>query len=87
MAGLRGKILHGLCTMAFAQRAIIDGFLRGDAGKLERMRVRFTKPVYPGDTLTTMGWVVGGGRKVLAFEVHNQEGAAVLTEGQAEVKA
>ncbi len=85
LAGLRGKILHGLCTMAFAQRAIIDGFLRGDASKLKRMRVRFTKPVYPGDTLVTQGWVVGEDRHVLAFEVHNQEGAAVLSEGQAEV--
>ena len=82
MAGLRGKILHGLCTMAFAQRAAIDGWLGGDPARLARMRVRFTKPVYPGDTLTFAAWNVEP--HLLAFEVRTGDGTVVLKDGVAE---
>jgi len=61
--------------------------LAGDPLRLKRMKVRFTKPVYPGDTLTTPIWLVNrhGGGEVVAYEVHNQDAVAVITEGQAEV--
>ena len=88
MAGLNGKILHGLCTMAFAARAVVEKAAGNDASRLKRLKVRFTKPVYPGDTLTASGWLVEktGARSLFAVEVKTQAGVAVLESGIAEVE-
>jgi len=88
MAGLNGKILHGLATMAFAARAVVDRAAGGDPARLKRMKVRFTKPVYPLETLTARGWVVEktGARTLYAFEVQNQDGVVVLESGSADVE-
>lgn len=86
-AGLPGKILHGLCTMAFTQRAVIDKCAGGDPAKLARLKVRFTKPVLMGDVLTCSLWRQGvdNGRAVWNFNVNNQEGYPVILDGVAEV--
>ena len=47
MAGLPGIIVHGLCTMAFTSKVMIDKLCGGDPVKLKRLRVRFTRPVFP----------------------------------------
>jgi acyl dehydratase len=87
MAGLRSKILHGLCTMAFSNRTLVQQYCGGDPARLKRQKVRFTKPVYPGDTLTCVGWVVekGGEHTTLGFEVLNQDGIQVIKDGVADV--
>ena len=55
MAGLGGNILQGLCTMGFVAKACTDW--AGDPAALKRLRVRFAKPVYPGDTVAVHGQV------------------------------
>jgi acyl dehydratase len=87
MAGLPGIIVHGLCTMAFTSKVIIDKLCGGDPMKLKRLRVRFTRPVLPGQVITTKVWPDGerDDRKVLAFETFNPEGRAVIRGGLAEV--
>ena len=87
MAGLPGIIVHGLCTMAFTSKVIIDKLCGGDPLKLKRLRVRFTRPVLPGQTITTKVWPDGetNGRKIFAFETYNPEGRAVIRGGLAEV--
>ena len=84
MAGLNGIILHGLCTMAFAQRAIVDQVLAGDASRLARLRVRFAKPVYPGETLTARIWNTG--ERQLALEVVNAAGDVILKDATADLR-
>lgn len=84
-AGLRGRVLHGMCTMAFAQRAVIDGLAGGDATRLASLKVRFTKPVYPGDTLVCAGGMLETGSG-FGFEVRNQDGQAVLRDGRATLR-
>ncbi|MBI5525248.1 MAG: MaoC family dehydratase N-terminal domain-containing protein [Deltaproteobacteria bacterium] len=88
-AGLPGIILQGLCTMAFAHKAVTDKVLDKDPEKLRRLFVRFSKPVVPYDVLTTEGWVIEEkpGRKVVGLEVKNQDGVQVLINGRAEVDA
>lgn len=49
-------ILHGMCTMAFAVKSVVDNVLGGDATKVRRARVRFSKPVLPEQTLTFIGY-------------------------------
>ncbi|MHA2323739.1 MAG: MaoC/PaaZ C-terminal domain-containing protein [Candidatus Thorarchaeota archaeon] len=51
--GLPSAILHGLCTMAIASQAIVDGLLNGDPTRLKSMSVRFSRPVLLDQTITT----------------------------------
>lgn len=81
-AGLGGVILHGLCTMAFASKAVIDGCLGGDATRLRRFGNRFARPVRPGNTVTTRVWADGEGR--VGFDAVIEDGTVVLKNGVAE---
>lgn len=54
-AGLPGIILHGLCTMAFVQKAAVNQCAGGDPRRLAALRLRFAKPVLPGQTVTITG--------------------------------
>lgn len=89
MAGLPGIIVHGLCTMAFTSKVAIDKLCAGDPARLKRLRVRFSKPVLPEQTITTRVWADGerNGRKVFAYETFNSDGLAVIKGAVAEVAA
>jgi acyl dehydratase len=85
--GLPGIIVHGMCTMAFAARAVVAHACAGDPRRLKRLAVRFARPVLPGQTLTIHLWPAdltdGAGR--YAFDTLNPDGKAVLQDGLAEV--
>jgi acyl dehydratase len=85
--GLPGIIIHGLCTMAFTSWGAIQDLAAGDPTRLQRLAVRFSKPVLPGQTITTRFWEAGerDGRKVYAFETTNPDGEAVIKDGLAEI--
>mgnify|MGYP001597249876 CR=1 FL=1 len=85
MVGLRGKVLHGLCSMAFVQRELIDRMLGGDPARLRRLRVRFVKPIYNGDTLTleTTEVLSTPATQDVGITVYNQDGQTVIAGGQA----
>ncbi len=83
-SGFPSVILHGLCTMAFAGRAIVNGACDGSTARLKRLKVRFSKPVLPGWTLTTKVWQ-GESENELHFQVTNQDGLVVIKDGLAEI--
>lgn len=87
MAGLSGIIVHGLCTLAFTSKVMIDRLCDGDPRRVKRLRVRFSRPVFPGQTITTAIWPLPDrdGAKVYAYETENPEGRAVLKDGIAEI--
>lgn len=89
MAGLPGIIVHGLCTMAFTSKVVIDKLCGGDPTRLKRLRVRFAQPVLPGQTITTKVWPDGEyqGRKVYAYKTYNADGQVVIRGGIAEISA
>ena len=82
-AGLPGVILHGLCTMAFAQRDLIARYCPEDPSRLKSLGVRFAAPVFPGETLTLQVWEQEDGR--VSFQTVNGSGKPVLGAGRAEV--
>jgi len=56
-AGFRRPILHGLCTYGIAARAVLQLATRsGPAGRLARFDVRFSQPVFPGESLCVRLW-------------------------------
>jgi acyl dehydratase len=87
MAGLPGIIVHGLCTMAFTSKVAIDKLCNGDPTRLKRLRVRFSRPVLPGQTITTKIWrdPDKSARKVFSFETFNPNAQPVIKSGLAEV--
>ena len=86
--GLPGIIAHGLCTMAMNSQVIIAEACTGDPLLLKRLAIRLTKPVLPGEDITTRLWAVGrrNGLEQYAFETNNSRGERVVTDGCAEVK-
>jgi acyl dehydratase len=54
----RGPILHGLCTFGFMVRHVAQAVCGGDASRLRAFEGQFRRPVWPGDTLVTEGWLV-----------------------------
>lgn len=87
MAGLPGVILHGMCTMAIAAKGAVNGLAGGDPSRISRVAVRFSKPVLPGQELTTRFWKESevGGLLTYGFETFNPNGAAVIKGGIVEV--
>ncbi|CAI0435426.1 unnamed protein product, partial [Linum tenue] len=59
VAGFSRPILHGLCTLGFAVRAVIKSICRGDANAVKNILGRFLLHVYPGETLITEMWLQG----------------------------
>jgi acyl dehydratase len=55
-AGFDRPILHGLCTYGIAGHVLIRALCGYEAARLEAMSARFTRPVYPGETLRTEFW-------------------------------
>jgi acyl dehydratase len=84
--GLPGRIVHGLCVLAFAGRAVLE--LDGrDVDAFRRLAVRFSRPVFPGALVTTRLWRVetAGDGTTYAFEAHTEDGTVVLKDGLAVV--
>eukprot|EP00262_Sarcandra_glabra_P005120 TRINITY_DN16448_c0_g1_i1.p1 TRINITY_DN16448_c0_g1~~TRINITY_DN16448_c0_g1_i1.p1 ORF type:complete len:311 (+),score=41.17 TRINITY_DN16448_c0_g1_i1:310-1242(+) len=59
IAGFSLPILHGLCTLGFAVRAIIKCLCNGDPSLVKSILGRFLLHVYPGETLVTEMWLDG----------------------------
>lgn len=83
MAGLPGIILHGMCTMAMATKGAVDGLAGGDPTRVKRVKVRFSKPVFPGQELTTRFWKES--ETVYGFETLNPDGQAVIKNAEVEI--
>lgn len=86
--GLPGIIIHGLCTMAFTSRAIIETACPEDPSRLKRIAVRFSSTAFPRNTITTSIWRTGaaaGDNLTYAFETDSDEGASIIKDGLAEI--
>ena len=55
-AGFERPILHGLCTLGVATHAILSACCDYDGSRLRSLRLRFSAPVYPGETIRTEIW-------------------------------
>lgn len=55
-AGFTAPILHGLCTLGIAGHAVLRSYCDYDAGRFKSLKLRFSSPVYPGETIRTEMW-------------------------------
>ena len=59
-AGFPRPILHGLCTFGVVCHALVKALCGYDPARLKSMDVRFSAPVFPGETIVTEIWRAEG---------------------------
>nr|WP_291821461.1 MaoC/PaaZ C-terminal domain-containing protein [Marinobacter sp.] len=82
-AGFKAPILHGLCTFGVATHAILRTQCDYDPARLQRIRLRFSAPVYPGETIRTEIWR-NGNEVAFRCRVTGRD-LVVINNGYAEV--
>jgi len=55
-AGFPRPILHGLCTLGVVGHALLRTFCNYDPARFHTLDLRFSAPVYPGETIRTEIW-------------------------------
>lgn len=83
-AGFAKPILHGLCTYGMAAHAVLKAVCQYDAARLRALAVRFTMPVYPGETVRFQLWQRDSSSFQLRARVDARE-AVVLNNGVVEL--
>ena len=82
-AGFKAPILHGLCTLGVAAHAILKVQCDYDPARFRSLALRFSAPVYPGETIRTEMWRDGD---IVSFRARVLErDVVVLNNGRAEV--
>jgi acyl dehydratase len=84
-AGLPGIIVHGLCLMAFAGRAVLDSRGIENPAAVRRLAVRFSRPMTPGGALTTRIHTPEPNSDFVRFDAVDDGGTVVLKDGLAEL--
>lgn len=73
-------ILHGMCTYGITCRGVLQTYADYDPSAFKRHAVRFSSPVYPGETVTMELWKDGD---VISFEAKVKErGVTVIKSGR-----
>ncbi len=82
-AGFDRPILHGLCSFGIATRALLALYCDYDPALLHSVKLRFSNPVYPGETIRVELW---RDRNVVSFRaIATDRGVVALDHGRAEI--
>lgn len=77
-------ILHGLCTYGYVGRAILAKECGDDPARLKSFYGRFSRPVWPGETIVTEGWREDG-RVIVRAATKERPADHVFTNAYAEI--
>jgi acyl dehydratase len=82
-AGFEKPILHGLCSLGVATRAVIKTCCAERPERLVSLKLRFSGPVYPGETIVTEIWRDDSRIGFRSFAAERR--VQVLSNGAAEI--
>lgn len=74
-AGFPKPILHGMCTYGITCRAVMQAVTGDDSDQILSHQVRFSAPVFPGETISVDLWVDD---KSVSFEARVKERDVVV---------
>ncbi|OJJ53569.1 hypothetical protein ASPSYDRAFT_73031 [Aspergillus sydowii CBS 593.65] len=80
-AGFPGPILSGTCTIGIGVRHVIDAFAGGDSKALKSVRLRLSKPVFPGQVIRTEMWEEDDGKRIIYQQVA-EDGRVVISQAE-----
>jgi acyl dehydratase len=83
-AGFARPIMHGLCTLGFACRALIARLSPGEPEIVRRINCRFKSPLYAGIPIKTLIWELAKGRALWRV-VRASDGVVVIDNGLFEI--
>jgi len=80
LVGFPKPILHGLCSYGTACRAVLSTLAQYQPERITQFDVRFSKPVFPGETLVVEMWQDG---QTISYRasVKERPGTVVLNNG------
>jgi acyl dehydratase len=84
LVGFPRPILHGLCSYGTACRAVLSTVAQYQPERIRQFDVRFSKPVFPGETLVVELWQDGATISYRA-SVKERPGTIVLNNGLCEL--
>jgi acyl dehydratase len=65
-AGFPRPILHGLCTLGVIGHALLAALGGYDSARFKELHMRFSSPVYPGETIRVEMWKDGSFRALVS---------------------
>ena len=85
MAGFDRPIIHGLCTFGVVGRAVLKTYCDNDPEKFKSIKVRFSSPAWPGDTIITEMWKESDSRILVRARTKENTEKFALTNAAVEL--
>ena len=80
-AGFPRPIVHGLCSLGYACRMMIEELFTGEPERVKSIENQFRSVAMPGDTFTLLLWDVAPGETIFRM-VKDSDGKAILDYGK-----
>ena len=85
VSGFQNPILHGLCSLGIAARAVLQEYGDNEADNLLKIKCRFASTVEPGQTLVIRMWKQPNNRIICTASV-KETGKLVMSNFYVDLK-
>jgi multifunctional beta-oxidation protein len=83
VGGFDVPILHGLCSFGISVKQVVDKLGKSNPASVHRMKTRFAKHVFPGETLEVRMWKDDANPKKVIFQTYVKERDAIVLNNSA----